>query len=512
MKTTSVVRGRSVRGFGRVAGAIALTAGVVAAQEGARPPAQGPRQGGEAPREARGWAGAWLMDGQVVHEVARRGGGLVARIATSNGGALVLEGPDPGPDGALVLEAALPRTPGVVGVLEGRTAERPAARARLVARRAAPGPDGEDTAQVEVTLDGRALGAWRWTRPGPASLEVEVEGGAVNPKLARVFVRVRVRGRPQRVLFQVRLPEDPADERRRFYASRGLAGEVLATFASPGALPVGEHEVPWDGRDATRDRRILLAGTYRVVADSAEARAERGPDRAPPEARLEVDRPRAAVIAPDTFAFAPSIPSDDLLQHLPTRLARGGYDVDPTQRAPSPGSFADAMARAASVVLQTHGLPAETSLGLQPAGDEPAFTPASVPPRSLLDVHFVQITACLAGQRGPGGEDLPRALIAAGVDVVVTFDASVFMLEAAHLHARVGPRLLLQGMPIERALREAAAHASAYVWSRLGPEELREALAEGARPTFLSLRVDVAPGIDRATERLVPARHGAFTN
>lgn len=84
-----------------------------------------------------------------------------------------------------------------------------------------------------------------------------------------VKVHYTLRGRVTKV--RIAVAHDPDSElHRRFYGEyRELApGEVVVLYDGP-QLP-GSHELKWDGRDGTKDRRILLAGTYtlRVVLDT----------------------------------------------------------------------------------------------------------------------------------------------------------------------------------------------------------------------------------------------------
>jgi len=76
-----------------------------------------------------------------------------------------------------------------------------------------------------------------------------------------VMVRINLRGRASNVRAQVEYREASKVHDDFYSAYLGLTGRAVAILHD-GPLRPGMHELRWDGRDATADRRILLAGVY----------------------------------------------------------------------------------------------------------------------------------------------------------------------------------------------------------------------------------------------------------
>ncbi len=417
-------------------------------------------------------------------------------------------------DAVLDLTGHVMTSAGVIGALEGRDAP-PRRPVQVTASRRPSTRWGELRARATVRVDGRVVARETWSAPGPAQLEVVAlegfGGGGFDPTGEACRVRVRVLGRAQTVTLRAQVAAGGRDGRAGFYRAEGVDPRTVATVG-PVRLEPGEHVLDWDGRDDGPAGRIALAGPYTLALQSAERAATR---RDPVTAEVTVGKPRAQCFEPrfeHAFRF-PGDALDRLRSDLSTR-----YTLAPTRTRVDKGPFLAALGEAAVGVVATHGHPAGFSLGdwrsPAPRLDARDVRGSSGRGRSLRDVHAVFVFSCRSGAPDAEGDDLARELVAAGVDVVVLSTETILIAEAKPYHDAIGLRLLGYGHPIARAARDAARFSHEEVWDAATPEQRAawRAHPERIRPLVEALRVVTAAGIDPATERLVPARHGRATN
>jgi hypothetical protein len=456
-------------------------------------------------------AGDWTVDGGPTHRhlTRRRGGALGLEVPLGDGGEARVSGPD-GP--TLALSGELPASPGLVGGLEGRARVAPK-RVEVRVTRGPDTPEGFETARALVTIDGDAVATERWVRPGAPRLEVVslagFGGGGFDPVTEHATLRLRVLGRRQRVTVRVVLPPgEGADDRAgraAFYAAQHLA-PAIATLG-PFELSPGEHDLPWDGRDRGPARRIALSGRWTLSIDSAE-RAARRPRPDPVTATLTVSKPRLGVIEP-RFTRANQF-DPGALDHMRSDL-RLRYRVETRARV-APEDFGDVVGDTAVTVIQTHGCDGTFALG--DWRRDTLLHPSDLEGQPLRDVHCVFVFACRTGTPSEDGLDIGQSIVDAGADVVVLSTETLLIAESRPYHDTLAVRLLGYGHPIARAARDAAKLSYDLVWGAVSKEQREEWLEHPLRirPLRDSLRFVTAPGIDAATERLVPARYGNSAN
>lgn len=457
------------------------------------------------------WPVEWTVDGTgEVRRLAPRPGGQVRLelIAGETGPARV-DGPAAASPELLDLRGELVPSAGVIGALEGRDAPPPVPVQVTVSRRPTT-RYGELRARATVRVGGRIVAREAWSAPGPAQLEVVAlegfGGGGLDPTKEVCRVRVRVLGRAQTVTLRAQVPPGAGDGRREFYRAEGVDPRAVATVG-PVRLAPGEHVVEWDGRDDGPAGRIALPGTYALAVQSSERAAT---TRRPVTAEVGVSRPRARCFEP-RFEFTYRFPVD-ALDRLRTDLSTR-YTLAGTRTRVDRDAFLAALGDAAVGVIATHGHPAGFSLGDWRA-PAPRLDAEHLQGKPLRDVHSVFLFSCKSGARDEDGHDLARALVAAGVDVVVLSTETLLIAEARPYHDAIGVRLLGYGHPIARAARDAAKFSYDQVWEAATPERRAAWLAhpERIRPLVDALRVVTAEGVDPAEERLVPARYGRATN
>ncbi len=439
----------------------------------------------------------------------------------------------------LALSGKLVRSRGVTGVLEDREADDGPSDVRVDVMPEEEAEDGSERALVRVRLGRRVVREERWRRPGPARLEIlrteGVGGDGLDPIERGLTVHVRVRGRAQDVVLQVELSRGSTGHRPSFYRQAGVRRGVIREVRA-GVLEPGEHAIEWDGRDGTSAKRIALQGAYVVRVDSAERRADatRSGQSRPCEVDVDVARPRAVVHAP---VLTRHRSSPETTAKLTAELG-DEYAVERTTSSVSAGAFMRRLRTLAVCYVDTHGAP-----GAFVVGDFETIQPADVlvakrgdGGKPLADVHAVFVSACeVARPQDANGRPLALdgLLLAAGVDVVVTFRSPVLASDLAAYHDLLGPRLLEYGAPIERATHDAARKAAedaGYRWNELvlavrqgvpKSSDLYDVLGsvvdvltviERLEPVKDALVVRTAPGIDAATEALMPARYGRSTN
>lgn len=477
------------------------------------------------------WAGTWRDEATGQSRTISVDGGEASTTVKLGDTAVTCRGRSRG--ASLALEGELPHTLGLAGVLEARELEGGERTVRVDVQLEPEGEDGAESATARVRFGRRLLRQERWSRPGVARLELLRTDGAggdgLDPIEGGLAVHVRVLGRPQDVTLAVELPWDEQGSRASFYRQAGARGGVIHVLRA-GVLEPGEHELEWDGRDDTWAERIALQGSYVLRVDSPERRADaerpKGQVEGPKET-ITVARPKAVVHNAE-FTVLRSAPEtlDGLVSELTTE-----FRVTRTSAAEKGLDFLARMGAAAATYVDTHG---DRSVFL--TGDGHGVTPDKVlqalaadPDRKpLRDVHAVFLAGCNIGLptvlQGPDGEpagrlDLCALLLVAGVDVVVTFRASVVASDVAAYHGLLGPKLLEYGAPIRRATHDAARQAAEdgwYWWNEL----LAAANAGwdffGAMERLMSVEdalvVRAGPGIDPGTETLMPARHGVSTN
>ncbi|MCO5169967.1 MAG: hypothetical protein M9894_26820 [Planctomycetes bacterium] len=456
------------------------------------------------------WPVEWRVDGtNAARRVEAGADGQVRLVVPAGRQEATVTGPAPA-GSTLRLEGTVSRTPGVVGALEERQGGTPIAVA-LVVTRGQPAEDGTERAEAEVRVEGRVTARERWTAPGAPELEVVRVEGAGQAGLDPAFgeecrVRVRVRGRPQRVTLTVRLPEGARDERGKFYRDEGLDARRLAVVG-PVLLEPGEHALRWDGRDQGPANRIALSGAWTLAVQSAEREALR---REAVTAEVQVARPRYQPFLPTWPAKKPltSAGLDRLGKDMMIR-----YRAQPMVTEVNVAGFLDKLSSAAVGAVLTHGWEGQFGLG-ESNGQKATVYPVNLRGKRLRDVHVLFVYSCRSGvPDGPHG-DLMQAMVGAGVDVVVMSTETLLDTESISFYGSMGYRLLGYGLPLERAARDAAAFAHERVWERMSDEVRNGWLNDNlrVRPIKDALRVEVAPGIEKATEKLVPARHGNSRN
>ncbi|MBX3468812.1 MAG: hypothetical protein KF878_18230 [Planctomycetes bacterium] len=375
----------------------------------------------------------------------------------------------------------------------------------VVVTRGRPAEDGAERADAEVRVEGRVAARERWTAPGAPELEVvRVEGSGpagLDPASGQECrVRVRVRGRAQRVTLTVSLPEGTRDERVTFYRDARLDTQRIAVVG-PARLEPGEHELRWDGRDRSRAQRIALSGSWTLSVQSAEREAL---ERPPVTREVQVARPRYQPFWP-WFGGSDVIPAGGL-HRLGLDMAKR-YDAAPMRRFANQGQFVSVLRQAAVGVMLTHGHDGQVGLGTW-TNPQPILVSTDIQGKPFKDVHALFIYSCRSGV-GP----LPQTLLDAGVDVVVMSTETLLKVEADPYLGSLGFRLLGYGLPISRANADAAAFAQSVIWEPLNwaaRAYLRD--WKGIRSAQEGMQVWVAPGIEKATEKLVPARHGNSRN
>lgn len=458
------------------------------------------------------WPVEWSVvgSGEVRRLEALAGGRARLLLIAGEEGPARVEGRAPGErDDVLDLRGHLVASAGIVGALGGRGAPPPVAVQVTVSRRG-PTRSGEATARATVRVDGRIVAREDWLAPGPARLElVSLEGfggGGFDPTSEVCRVRLRVLGRAQTVTLRVQVPPRARGGRAEFYRDDGVDPQAVATVG-PARLAPGEHVLEWDGRDDGPADRIALTGDYTLALQSRERAA--GASR-PVTAQISVSRARAQCVEPrfdHTFRF-PADVLDRLRADLSTR-----YTLASTRTRLARERLLEVLSDAAVGVITTHGHVAGISLG-DWARPLPRLDAGDLKGKPLRDVHAVFVFACKSGAANEDGDDLGRALVRAGVDVVVLSTETILIAEARPFHDAIGPRLLGYGHPIARAARDAARFSYDQVWEKATPARRAAWLAhpERIRPLVDSLRVVTAEGIDDAEERLVPARYGRATN
>ncbi|MCA8925348.1 MAG: hypothetical protein KDD82_26290 [Planctomycetes bacterium] len=447
-----------------------------------------------------------------------------------------------------------PATRGVAQVLAGGGAEDATLRLSLkLVRR----PDKPLQAKATYRRDGQVVLREWWELEQAPLIELVSLWPRVNYDVKRdgpLRVTYRLRGdRPRRVRVCVELPA-AAGPRYAFYSEvmpqrvGCPAFEVVRGFAL--TREPGEHSVDLSGRDDTQARRILLAGSYRVSV-TVEG-VDPGIGRA--EGSLTVAAPRAEHLAPQWLAH----PSTDLegnrtVDDSPDATARQrrlgkelgllGNRTPGPQTLLEPDDFGHRMARAAAVVIETHGYSQGVATYL-PTGDEQPIGRSrplelaagtflidakrliqNLPnePKPLRDLHYVLIYACETG-RGK----FPERLVELGVDVVVAFNQKVptsgapfwterLFHDLAGSEQGAAPAEGAEGAAGVRSLgwaaREAATFADGAWFAALSLQDQARVKAVGwDKPLQTSITITTASGLDADRERALPARHGNSTN
>jgi len=515
------------------------------------------------------WTGRWSVEGGGSRTLE---GGARLRLADPPDGLPVvpLEGSARG--NRLRLEGRREGRKGVTHALDAHLGDGDAADAPEDVEVVVTGTRREEDGGrvvVDVRYDVRGGGASRtveerWYRNGRADLEVVsvAPGRSYDSKAdGDVAVTFRVIGAPQAVRLRVevedpgRIPADVAARRGQqraagFYREQGLWPAIREVDASEGALlEPGEHIVRWDGRDASSAERIALSGEYRLIVRSVRVHGDRfGLHRLPEDAR------RLFVAAPRWTLFGPRWPEDpdrgrsardrdpafDLME---PQLAGSGFRVVRSAEwfdDAAVDAIYDRLEDTASATFASHGNVGRVAIftgdpddpetfGETRAVNEAALRYHLGAQRPLRDVHSVFLWACLAGRSEATGleraarararleparadhPDLPAALIDLGVDLVVGFESSIIANAHRTFQDRV-TRLLRGGASLTHASTVAAGEADAQYWKPLSADKKRELLADGLAPLRFCLRITAAAGVDPATERLIPARHGDSTN
>lgn len=447
-------------------------------------------------------------------------------------------------EGLVFLREVVPETPGLAGALEGRPAGRRPARTVEVRVRSTT-EDGGAMADALFREGQRFVTAERWSRPGRPKVEVLALEPQVGwcPKDGPLTVRFRVQNAPLRLRLRVVVaPSDGEVDARRVAFYMGKVDEVdgrptrrIVREVDLGApFEPGEHEVTYDGRDSTGDRRLLLGGRYRVVLlGDGDLRDEMVMMVAPPrteyvgprwprrvdEGGVEVDAGRDRGVAHSMISSR----VEPLALGQPDRTHLGGVSRE---------DAVEALSRAAMVTIATHGC--ERALNFYTAPEDAVERPDHVAwlqlrhldalaeqsgdERPFADLHTVVVWACLAGKR-----ELPERLVELGADIVVAFTTQIasaghelFMiglLEAAVAESKERPGCLKGALEVGRN----AAHRADQVWRSLAredPGEYARLWAKGLRPLEGDgvLRIVGAANIDLKVEPLAPGRWGCSTN
>lgn len=509
---------------------------------------------------AQDWSGDWEASPRGTRRVERAQGAWSLGAEWPGRGLVTVSGPSIGR--SLLLRGRLPATPGLAGALEGENA--PAAVDLAIEGTWHEGPDGV-SADVVWREGGAVVRSERWTRPGPAELEILSVDPAAGwePKVdGPLKVRFRVRGSAVAVRLRVALEPEGDDRRVAFYAQElgysrndGLPSRIVifeADVADGARLEPGEHETSWCGRDRTAAQRLALGGGHRVVLLGGGARAQ---------ARLTVAPPRSEYVGPrwpmrrlegldvrtNQPAIDPGRRREAILALMSPTVEAVGFAAPPPTHIAGVGTdqALRALAQAAQVTFGTHGLPGKIQLYTDPAALEHRDTDvaelgrvdvecmAGVKP--LRDLHTVVIWACLTGaltsaerkramKHGRDPEEvvprLPASLLAGGADVVISFTEQLvsaghdpFVLDffkralnkAEKEHHRPG-----EVLAVMHVAKQAATEADRVVWGEINA--YKRAVFAPMVPAQDCIRVDLAAGIDPASESLAPARWGNSTN
>lgn len=508
--------------------------------------------------------GAWAVvdpgDRPFTRSVARDPGGQLTLPMTWPGTErpVVLRGRATG--GGLDLRAEL-SGPGIVGALAGETN----ARTIVLTARGHPLPPDADGAvgmRVEYAADGQGWGGETWRRGGKPGLDLIglAPGGRLDPKRqGPLSVRLRVRGRAQGLRVAVLLRGGVGDERVGFYAGQVPAsaeGQVVRAWGVA-ELPVGEHELAFDGRDGTNARRILLAGAYTLrVQSELDPQLE-------VEAALEVAPPHAELIAPrwlprnfkcpltDEVRLDPGRDHRALARQVSQRLSYTGLTPASETGTTSDAELARALSSSARVTVVTHGeedriayyraTPQELAASPLPHEDPRRIRRVTAQvldhhlqgEKPLRDLHAVFLWACLAGANGgedggqPGqtsclecGTGIPGCLVRNGADLVVAFNQSIFSGQVDSWLARlmanlsgVAPAPAGGGVrSLSWAAKEAAAYSDGLFWRDYTPAQRLKLARRHVAPLAECLVIFSAPGIDPDRETLHPPRYGNSTN
>jgi hypothetical protein len=87
----------------------------------------------------------------------------------------------------------------------------------------------------------------------------------------KIKIHYRILGKPQTVRLQIEHePSKIHEDFYRTYKNKTFSPPVVVKLVSGEKKRLGDHEVIWDGRDQTSDRRLLLAGKYKVKIEGVE--------------------------------------------------------------------------------------------------------------------------------------------------------------------------------------------------------------------------------------------------
>ncbi|MEZ6185101.1 MAG: hypothetical protein R3F62_08855 [Planctomycetota bacterium] len=489
-------------------------------------------QGGE-------FVGAWkVVEGPDVGQ---------ARTLVERGGQLVLAAPPrlsgarsrPLSGSSLGRRAELSAEPrrGATQILEERDAEGTTVRASL--RLVGDGPSRR--IQARFLRDGALVRRETWALARSARveiLEVTPQRGYDPKDDGPLQVRVAVRSpEAHRLRVRIELPDERGPRLEFYREVLGGAEPLTLSSTERGRVRAGEVVVELAGRDDTAARRILLGGSYRLVAELDEGADPLDRD----EASVTFAAPRSEHLVPQwkpgTFA---DIHGQEVYA-VPPDATQRQRDLSRDfgliySRTPSPETslpldeFARRLSLAAGVVIDTHGY--EEGVFGYVAGDEEEHDgdrvqeidssrlngalPEAFQGKSLKDVHFVVIYACSTGAGA-----LPGTLIRRGVDLVVAFSQPVVTSVGPHYTRRLFADLSGQGDAAQPedgvrslgwAAREAAAFADERYWAEYLSKHAPKLEGAWRRRLRESIVIRTAPGIDATAERANPARYGNSTN
>lgn len=108
----------------------------------------------------------------------------------------------------------------------------------------------------------------------------------------KIKILYRVLGKPQTVRLWIEYePSKVHEDFYNAYKKKTFSPPVVANLVSGQKKGPGDHEAVWDGRDQTSDRRLLLAGKYKIKIEGVE------------KARKNLSETAVLIARPNSFSY-----------------------------------------------------------------------------------------------------------------------------------------------------------------------------------------------------------------
>jgi peptidoglycan hydrolase-like protein with peptidoglycan-binding domain len=143
-------------------------------------------------------------------------------------------------------------------------------------------------------LKGRVEIVWIKTGDKPNDKEChdskrEVDLKVLNYDKKKLRIHYRVKGRSQKVTLWVEYEKSKVhDDFYNQYRKPSFVPPKIAVFIKQQHKEPGEYDIDWDGRDYTKDKRLILAGKYKVKIKSDE-----DPETNKDETTLQIAKPNS---------------------------------------------------------------------------------------------------------------------------------------------------------------------------------------------------------------------------